>query len=269
MRGSYFGFGLYFRLILTVLLYNTANWLVSRRSIFLVYIGYLLVNGIQWLGINGFVAEFLLPEQPGLANLALGLSISAGAAMGWLFFMKILELKQYHPYLYRFSQFGIAVSLVTFGATLVGQYQLFMTILLLTGTVSLLTVPWPIWRLWKTAEIWARLLALAYLLYASLLLLDVLSTLAILPFAEWSIQSGMASNIAHILFLHFALLLHLRRIEADHAIALDKSALAERLLSMCRVPAHCIDSKRYPLFMAREAMVGLIEQLKASGGSKS
>jgi len=37
----------------------------------------------------------------------------------------------------------------------------------------------------------------------------------------------------------------------------------------CRVPAHCIDSKRYPLFMAREAMVGLIEQLKASGGSKS
>lgn len=232
LRGSYFGFGLYFSLILTVLLFNTANWLVSRRSIFLVYIGYLLVNGIQWLGINGFVAEFLLSEQPGLANLALGLSISAGAAMGWLFFMKILELNQYHPYLYRFSQFGIAVSLVTFVATLVGQYQLFMTILLLTGTVSLLTVPWPIWRLWKTAEIWARLLALAYLLYASLLLLNVLSTLAILPFAEWSIQSGMASNIAHILFLHFALLLHLRRIEADHAIALDKSGLAERLLSM-------------------------------------
>lgn len=232
LRSSYFGFGLYFSLILTVLLFNTANWLVSRRSIFLVYIGYLLVNCMQWLGTTGFVAEFLLPEQPGLANLAQGLLISAGAAMGWLFFMRILEIKQYHPFLYRFSQFGIAVSLVTFVATLVGHYQFFMAILLLTGAVSLCTVPWPMWRLWKTAETWARLLALAYLLYAALLLLNVLSILAILPFTEWSIQSGMASNIAHILFLHFALLLHLRRIEADHAAALEKSALAERLLSM-------------------------------------
>ena len=31
-----------------------------------------------------------------------------------------------------------------------------------------------------------------------------------------------------------------------------------------RVPDDCIDSKRYPLFMAREVMAGLIEQLKAS-----
>jgi hypothetical protein len=32
----------------------------------------------------------------------------------------------------------------------------------------------------------------------------------------------------------------------------------------CRVPDHCIDSKRYPLFMAREVMAGVIEQLSAS-----
>jgi predicted metalloprotease len=32
----------------------------------------------------------------------------------------------------------------------------------------------------------------------------------------------------------------------------------------CRVPDHCLDSKRYPLFMAREVMAGVIEQLSAS-----
>ena len=31
----------------------------------------------------------------------------------------------------------------------------------------------------------------------------------------------------------------------------------------CRVPDDCIDSRRYPLFMARDVMRGLIEQLKA------
>ena len=39
-------------------------------------------------------------------------------------------------------------------------------------------------------------------------------------------------------------------------------------LFKCRVPDDCIDFKRYPLFMAREVMRGLIEQLKAQGAIK-
>jgi signal transduction histidine kinase len=230
LRGSYFGFGLYFSLILTVLLFNAANWLVSRRTIFLVYVGYLLILTLQWLTTNGLTAEFLLPERPDLVNLALGLLISLGAAMAWLFFMMILELKQYNPFVYRFSQFGIALSLVTFVATLLGHYQIFMMILMLTAAVSLFGVPWPMWRLWKTGEIWARLLALAYFLYAALILTNILGNLAILPYSEWSFRAGMASNIAHILFLHFAILLHYRRVENDHAEALIKSELVERQL---------------------------------------
>jgi signal transduction histidine kinase len=235
LRNSYFGFGLYFSLMLTVLLFNAANWLVSRRLIFPVYIGYLLVISLQWLGINGLTSEFLLPERPDLANLSLGLTISLVAATSWLFFMMILELKQYHRFLYRFSQFGIAISLATFVATLVGYYQIFMAILLLVGSVSLLTVPWPMWRLWKTGEIWARLLALAYLLYASFSLFNILGTLALIPFNDWNIRAGMASNITHILFLHFAIMLHYRRIETDHAATLEKSALAERQLALEQV----------------------------------
>jgi signal transduction histidine kinase len=232
LRSSYFGFGLYFSLILAVLLFNAANWLVSRRGIFLVYVGYLVINTVQWHTTNGFTAEFLLPEQPELVSSALGLLISLGAAMAWLFFMMVLELKRYHPFLYRFSQFGIAVSLATFVATLAGHYQTFMVILLLIGIVSLLTVPWPIWRLWKTGEIWARLLALAYFLYASLLLTNILGNLAIIPFSEWSFLAGMASNLTHILLLHLAILLHYRRVETDHAEALKQSALTQRQLAL-------------------------------------
>lgn len=232
IRSSYFGFGLYFSLILVVMLFNAANWLVSRRTIFLVYVGYLLINTVQWHTTNGFTAEFLLPAQPELVNLALGLLISLGAAMAWLFFMMIFEMKQYHPFVYRFSQFGIVLSLVTFVATLLGHYQIFMMILMLTAAASLFAVPWPIWRLWMTGEIWARLLALAYLLYASLILTNILGNLAILPFSEWSFRAGMASNITHILLLHFAIMLHYRRIEADHAEALKQSVLAQRQLAL-------------------------------------
>ena len=39
--------------------------------------------------------------------------------------------------------------------------------------------------------------------------------------------------------------------------------VASRAVVMCSIPDDCIDSKRYPLFMARSVMRALIEQLKA------
>ena len=43
----------------------------------------------------------------------------------------------------------------------------------------------------------------------------------------------------------------------------------ERDLIICRIPDDCIDSKRYPLFMARDVMRVLIEQLQAEGATPS
>lgn len=40
-------------------------------------------------------------------------------------------------------------------------------------------------------------------------------------------------------------------------------------LVWCRIPDDCIDSKRYPLFMARDVMRVLIEQLQAEGATPS
>ena len=40
-------------------------------------------------------------------------------------------------------------------------------------------------------------------------------------------------------------------------------------MASCRIPDDCIDSKRYPLFMARDVMRVLIEQLQAEGATPS
>lgn len=228
LRLGYFAFGLYFSLILTVLLFNAVNWVVSRRSIFLVYVGYLFLNALQWLGINGFVAEFIFPAQPLLANLTLGMSLSLAAAMAYGFFIMVLDLKQHHPVLYRLSLAGMALCIVTALATPFGYYGVFAPWMLGFGVLTLFAVPWPARRLWRTGDLWARLLAVAYLIYGVLIAINILGVLAVLPFGETINLAGMASNIAHILLLHFAIMLHYRRLEADHAAALEKSALAER-----------------------------------------
>ncbi len=228
LRHGYFAFGLYFSLILTVLVFNAVNWVVSRRNIFLVYVGYLFLNALQWLGINGFVAEFIFPAHPLLANLTLGMSLSLAAAMAFGFFIMVLELKQHHPFIYRTSLAGMALCSVTALATPFGYYGVFAPWMLGFGVLTLFGVPWPATRLWQTGEVWARLLATAYLIYGLLIAINILGVLAVLPFGDVINIAGMSSNIAHILLLHFAIMLHYRRIEADHAAVLEKSVQAER-----------------------------------------
>jgi hypothetical protein len=38
------------------------------------------------------------------------------------------------------------------------------------------------------------------------------------------------------------------------------------LFASFRIPDDCIDSKRYPLFMAREVMRGAIQEFQSTGG---
>ena len=45
--------------------------------------------------------------------------------------------------------------------------------------------------------------------------------------------------------------------------------VVEYQIPTCRIPDDCIDSKRYPLFMARDVMRVLIEQLQAEGATPS
>lgn len=232
LRYNYLGFGLYFSLILTVLVLNLVNWAVSRRIIFAVYAGYLLLNGVQWLGISGLVSEFIFPEQPLLANLTLGLALSLTSAMTFIFLAMLFELKKFHPWVNRIYQAGIVVALLTAVATPLGYYQTFVPSVFWIAVVSIGASLWPLRRLWRTQFVWARVLTLAYTVYATLLMFNILATLAVIPFSATNTYIGMGSNVVHILLLHFAILLHYRRIEADHARVLKKAALTERQMEL-------------------------------------
>ena len=54
--------------------------------------------------------------------------------------------------------------------------------------------------------------------------------------------------------------------EATDHVAL--AALAVHSIVNCRIPDDCIDSKRYPLFIARAVLKELIESLQSTQGVK-
>ena len=48
----------------------------------------------------------------------------------------------------------------------------------------------------------------------------------------------------------------------------EKTKRAVLVSTKCRIPDDCIDSKRYPLFMARAVLKELIESLQSTQGVK-
>ncbi|WPL15556.1 Sensor protein KdpD [Thiorhodovibrio winogradskyi] len=222
---SYFGYGFYFSLIFAVLMFNSANWMVSRRPIFIAYSGYLALNLLKWLCIYGFASEFFFPQQPLLANLTLGIILAFDFAVAMVFFALLLELRHYHRYIYRLYQFGFLLAVATAIATPLGYYQWFAQWVHITAIAIIASTPWPAVRLWRTGELAKRLLAIALTSHGLLIGMTILTTLAILPFRQVFIDAGLASNLTHIMLLHFGMLLHYRRIEQEHAKTLEQAAL--------------------------------------------
>lgn len=227
-RVGYLGLGLYFSLIFTVMLFNLVNWLFIRRVEILVYVSFLLFNALQWLSVQGLSAEFLFPESPALANLMLKICMPTVGALALVFYMLALELKQHHPFAFRLNVVGIGACVIGALGTLLGHFQLLAGPLLTLGLISLLSIPWPAYRQWQTGEPAARLTAAAYVLFGILASLNILGTLSVVPYSEWTLWAGLASNLCHVLLLHFALLQRLRAVEGERAAAVERSALAER-----------------------------------------
>jgi signal transduction histidine kinase len=250
LRTSYFGFGLYFSLIFSVVLFNVVSWLLSRRLEIILYTAFLLANALLWAGSQGFTSEFLFPETPWVANLAQQLAIPLAGALAILFYIVALELRRHHSVAFRLSVLSIGVCGVGIVATLFGHFQSVAGVLMVGALISMMSIPWPAYRQWQTGDRAARLTALAYVLFGVLASINILGTLSATPYGDWTNQTGLAANVCHILLLHFALLQRLRQIELDRSAAVERSAVAERQAELER--AHREDRDKLLAMIAHE-----------------
>lgn len=227
-RKSYLAYGLYFSLILGIFLFNLTTWVVSRKAIFIVYSGYLLLNSVQWLSINGFASEFLFPENPLMANLTLAVALPLSTAMAFLFFTILFELRRYHPLIFKINMTGILIGVLTAISIPIGHHQLFAQFMLPIVLLSISTSYWPLSRLWQSKILYKRLLVVAHICFLVLVGINILSTITVIPFSISTIYAGMASNLTHILITYVGLMLYLRKTESEHLIAIERSNLHKK-----------------------------------------
>lgn len=212
---SQLGIGVYYGILLALLLVNLTLWLVLREATYGWYVAYVASFGLVQMNLNGLSFEYLWPGLPTLANLAMPLSMALGLMTMSLFTRTFLDLPRNRPRLDRvFSVFIQAQAVMLVAATLL-PYR--VAIMIETGSVFLI-VPLILYAavsLWRSGFRPAGWFLLAWTVLLFGTVAYALVSFGVLPkwfITEYGIQIGSALELT---LLSFALSFRLRALEQE------------------------------------------------------
>lgn len=90
-------FGLYYGLLLAMLIYNALQFAALRDMNYLLYVTYILGYGMFQLSLNGLAFQYLWPESPWWNNRSVGFFIGIGMFGIVVFSKQFLQLKEHLP----------------------------------------------------------------------------------------------------------------------------------------------------------------------------
>jgi diguanylate cyclase (GGDEF)-like protein len=96
-RDSQFGIGLFYGILTALLFYNLVLWLSLRDASHFWYMVHVAGFGLVMFCLNGLAFEYLWPNSPRLANLAIPLSMALSQIGMHQFCRVFLELKERQP----------------------------------------------------------------------------------------------------------------------------------------------------------------------------
>lgn len=96
-RDSQFGFGIYYGILLALLFYNLILFFSLRDWNYFFYVLHVSGIGLLLLCLNGLAFEFLWPQSPWLANVAIPMSMSVAMLCMHQFVRRFLDLRTRLP----------------------------------------------------------------------------------------------------------------------------------------------------------------------------
>ena len=204
-HGEQLGIGLYYGILLALLLYNLAVLLSIRDASYLYYVLYVLAFGLMMLSFNGVGFQYLWPNAPRWQDLALPVGLGALLASTIAFARSFLDLRRQLPRVARLIDAVVWLALALVVLALLG-FEYHALIALNAGVIVMGLV------VTSAAAVCARrgsrpamyfLLAWALLIAGGVAL--PLSSFGLLPrtfLTEYSVQFGSA---AEMLLLSFSL----------------------------------------------------------------
>lgn len=233
-----FAFGIYYGIILVMILYNLFLYISARDRNYLLYVLFLLAVGFMNLSLNGFLPQYLTGSMVSLTNTAPPFFTELAILTGILFSWHFLRIREAHKVL-RWAFIAVFASAAL--AALSHVFLKYMLAILISNLLALIGLPLMIFAgvySWVSGYKPARY----YLLSWTLLLIGgalfTLRNFSWIPdgfIARYGMQIGSA---AEMILLSLALGDRLRQLKDERELALknlveeqERALTKQRLMS--------------------------------------
>ncbi|TVP60035.1 MAG: diguanylate cyclase [Halomonadaceae bacterium] len=204
-QNHYMVLGLYYGILLSLLIYNLFLYFALRDTIYITYSGYVFFLAIGQAGLSGVAGQFLFPELPWLADLTPTAGVSAAGVFGALFVQRFLGATPRRLRLnWLMPGISAAYGLILLTALFVSYYwaalAVNITSLVFVVSAALLGIASLIRK-----EPGARFFVLAWLCFLLGVLVISLHNLGVLPSSLLISNAMMIGSVVEVLLLSLAL----------------------------------------------------------------
>ena len=205
LRDSQFSTGLYYGIVLALLIYNLVLWLMLRDPSYFWYLWHISAFALVLFTLNGYGFEYLWPNWPWLADAAVPLSICLALIGMQLFARSYLELQERWP-----TGNAISLGISAFFALLaiVSTQAEYHVVTPLASKAVLLGVLWIIVAaivMLRRGYRPARLFLLAWALFLAGTTMFTLLAFGLVPRNFWTLNGVQIGSAMEMLLLSLAL----------------------------------------------------------------
>lgn len=226
--------GIYFGIILAILVYNLFVGISTKDSIYIYYVLYILFIGLNLLTISGYAYRYLFPQNPWLNNQAYTGIAALSGIFGILFIMKFLQTKENaskHHWGLRLGIAGYVFVLISRG---LGFDSISSRATDFVSLFAALVIYSAIVRLMRMGYRPANYLFIAWSVFLAGVVFFVLRNFGVLPYNNITNYTMQVGTALEVILLSFALADKInilkREKEVSQRIALDAAQENERLV---------------------------------------
>jgi diguanylate cyclase (GGDEF)-like protein len=211
-----FALGLFYGVLVAMLLYNLLIFMSIRDISYLYYVGYIVGWVLFQMSLNGLAFEYLWPESPKWGNMATPFFVGFALFGALLFTRVFLETRVHMPRFDRLLKVIAGVTVLVMVTALVANYGIAMKLGTAVTLVVVISIISAGLLSLKIGVRQARFFMLAWSALLLGILVYALKTFGVLPSntaTEYGMQLGSA---AELILLSFALAHRMRLLKEDN-----------------------------------------------------
>ncbi len=193
-----FGMGLYYGIMMVMVLYNFFLFLSIRDKNYLYYVLYIIFYALMQMIINGLAYEYLWPESPQWENQSFIVISALNCFFAIMFTQTFLHTKEYVPKLFRLLRFIAGALILQIGALFFIRYDISARIIVISIIVVCTTLLITGIIVWKRNYRPAQYFVLAFITLLCGSIATSLRALGLLPsvfLTEYGLQIGSSMEV--------------------------------------------------------------------------